>query len=177
MARGVPDSGLPTPSKLEPPDASGTDSIRGLAIDSSVMMWTEGLEKSRPYLERLRRQDTARWSESDRPIETATLLSQVFSQVGGDDWRRWSRVFYPDLLRNQCVKGDLGWWTAEGLGIDDTSEIDGMTSEEGAIYTTSLMLLAYNQIYSFRHVCRCGRADEDDEQLFDDDDDLDIDIF
>jgi len=174
LSGAVPDIGPELLSRLKPAYAASTDSRLGKASHLLVMMWTGDWEKSAACLERLRRQDIGEWRTGNRPIETAAVLSLVLFYVGGEACQEWQQMFYPDLVRNQRVKDDLGWWTAEGLGIDDASEIDGMTLEEGAIYTTSLMLLTLHQ----RRTLPVFRPPaEDYDQLFEDDDDLDIEIF
>ncbi len=83
------------------------------------------------------------WRKTEAPLQTAFLLSRSLFHIGGKEWDEWSQSFYPELVRYQRRKANHGWWTPKSLGVDNTSEIAGMTPKESHIYATCLMLMTF----------------------------------
>lgn len=171
LSGATSNTGKQTLARLRPAYAANADSRLGQATHLLVMMWTGDWKKTPPYLERLRRQDPAQWRTGHQPLQTASVLSLTLFSVGAKDWTEWNRTFYPQLVRSQIVKKELGWWTPQCLGVGDTTETSGMSPGDARIYTTSLMMLTLQQrriLPSFRP------AVEDDTNQLDDEDEIDI---
>lgn len=154
--------------------AGRTNGVLDQATQLLLVTWSGNWKNSAPYLDGLRQQGTANWREAHLPLQTAFVLSIALLHVGGTDWLEWNRQFYPDLVKNQVCWGDHGWWTPESLGVRDTPEVRGMSSDDVRIYTTSLMLLTLQRpriLPSYR-----PPAEEEDRQGLDNDDDIEIKI-
>jgi hypothetical protein len=173
LSGASPDTAKRILARLQPAYAKDTDSRLGQATHLLVMLWTGDWKNSTPYLEHLRRQDPGQWRTGNLPLQTAAVLSLTLFSVGGKDWTDWNRRFYPELVRSQIVKKELGWWTPECLGVGKSTETSGMSSDDARIYTTSLMMLTLHQrriLPSFRP------AVEDDGHQIEDEDEIDIEI-
>ena len=100
-------------------------------------------DRTRTLLDNIHRLSPAKWRENRRPLATAFMLSKVLPRGRSTDWMTWSRSFYPDVVSRQLVDGKHGWWTPAALGLPATPEIEGLSEDEAAIYTTALMLMTY----------------------------------
>ena len=86
----------------------------------------------------------AKWRENRRPLVAAFVLSQgIFLAGDSADWKAWNRSFDRDVVSRQLVNGTQGWWTPAALGLPATPEIEGLSEDESAIYTTALLLMAF----------------------------------
>lgn len=86
----------------------------------------------------------AKWRENRRPLVAAFMLTRGLLYEGSStDWRDWSRSFYPDVVSGQLVNGTQGWWTPVALGLPATPELEGLSEDEAAIYTTALLLMTF----------------------------------
>jgi hypothetical protein len=83
------------------------------------------------------------WRQTEKPLQTAFLLTQSIYRMGGKEWDDWNKIFFPELVRSQRRKANYGWWSPKSLGIRNTREADGMTAKESRIYATSLMLMTF----------------------------------
>ena len=41
------------------------------------------------------------------------------------------------------MNGTQGWWTPAALGLPATPELEGLSEDEAAIYTTALLLMTF----------------------------------
>jgi hypothetical protein len=137
-----PEGGRRALTRLLKSHPSDTDDLLNRATLLFLLMRTGAWRQSAPCLETIRRLAPARWRQSDKPLQTALMLSTAFFDVGGQDWARWDRTFCPEVARQQLVRGTLGWWTPRSLGVSDTVEALGLSEDEGAVYATSIVLLA-----------------------------------
>ncbi len=86
------------------------------------------------------------WRETEKPLQTAFLLSRAFLIIGGNEWAEWNRTFSAEMVRSQHRMANYGWWTMKSLGVGNTPEVDGMTAKESRIYATCLMLMSFPPI-------------------------------
>ena len=93
-------------------------------------------------LDAVRRLLPERWKEDDRPLQAAVMLSTSLLQGASRDWDPWYRAFRSDVDQRQVTRATCGWWTAGSFGICAES-VPGLSGPDGAVYTTSLILLAF----------------------------------
>lgn len=141
MSGVKPDAGKNALSELKSAYGAQTNGILDQATRLLLASWTGERTQIAPLLERLKNENPTDWRQAESPVQTAFVLSRALLYTGGKDWLTWNRQIYPDILKRQVVRKNLGWWTAESLGISGTLEVNGMDPPEAHIYFTSLMLM------------------------------------
>jgi len=84
-----------------------------------------------------------KWKESKNPILTMLAINMVIMYAPGKMRNEWNKIFWKEAYKSQETKGNMGWWTAESLGITGELEFPSLSEGEKDIYTASMFTISY----------------------------------
>jgi len=148
------------------------DSLLNQATHVLLGMSNRDLKQTHIHLDAVRRLSPAKWREQETPLLSALMLSTVFLWTGGQEWKDWHKIFYPDVISRQSAENSLGWWPAETLLIDPLS-LPAFARSDTSVYVTCMVLLTFPPERILPSTMHTEPLEKD---LWDDEDEIKIEV-